>query len=275
MKVKTIEDEEKNKRQFELYCKEVEKRFKNSKIKEYKFPKAETNAGIKSHSKSRNQENVAEKFIKLTELFEILKTQRNVNVLDLTSSIDTKSTNKSTLTKKTFENKKEKPMRNISKIFQKKSNLKHSASSGSFSKIKAFEKSILKQNREKYGRKYMIERKKINLQSKERDSSQSTLNLEQKLRDSKSRHKRTSTKKLNNSHLMKTSRSTRNLNPQSKLRRTMSGLISQFKPHLQKSTRNFPEISQSLESKSFAKTKEPVTSKGHIPKKSQIVSKYF
>jgi hypothetical protein len=71
----------------------------------------------------------------------------------------------------------------------------------------------------------MIERKRINLQSHSRDKSGPR--NESSLKVSTSRHKRVNTKKLNNSHLMKNSRSTRNINDNSRLRRTMSGLNDQ------------------------------------------------
>lgn len=38
-KVKSLQDEEREKRQFNMYLKEVERRFKKSKLKTYTFPK--------------------------------------------------------------------------------------------------------------------------------------------------------------------------------------------------------------------------------------------
>jgi len=49
--------------------------------------------------------------------------------------------------------------------------LKHSMSSGSFNKILAYDKPLLKTNRSKYHNKFMVERKQINLQSNPRKSS--------------------------------------------------------------------------------------------------------
>jgi len=49
--------------------------------------------------------------------------------------------------------------------------LGHSMTSGSFNKMKAFEKPLLKQNRNKYNHKFLVERKQINLQSSKKEKS--------------------------------------------------------------------------------------------------------
>lgn len=76
---KTLEDEERERKQFALYWKEVDRRFKKSKIKNYAFPRKQ-NQVKKEFLKSRNQK-VTEKYIKLTDLFDMLKTQRSMNNL--------------------------------------------------------------------------------------------------------------------------------------------------------------------------------------------------
>ena len=86
--------------------------------------------------------------------------------------------------------------------------MKHSMSSGSFSKINVFESSWLKQSRVKNSRKFLIERKQINLQSNSREASKSR---EKSKTDSKSRLSKHHVTKLSNSHLLKQTKSTTNL----------------------------------------------------------------
>jgi hypothetical protein len=181
-KSKTLEDEEKEKRQFELYLKEVERRYKKSKLKDYKFPRRTHKRHKNSNIKSRNENQVFGNVVKVSDLFDMLKSQRSYNNLSgmLTSSIDSltqeylnsskKYDFKVSKTKKRLKTNKTKSVRN-SNNFMKSSYLKHSMSSGSFNKMKAFEKPLLKQSRSKYGRKFMIERKQINLHSNSRESS--------------------------------------------------------------------------------------------------------
>ena len=92
-KVKTIEDEEKEKKQFELYCKEVERRFRKSKLKDYSFPLKSQQIKTKQvYLKSRNQNEIEERFIKLTDLFELMKSQRTLSNLGvMASSLDSRT----------------------------------------------------------------------------------------------------------------------------------------------------------------------------------------
>lgn len=180
-KAKTFEDEEKEKEQFAMYCKEVERRFKRSKLKNFKFPLKEDQSLKKTHIKSRNQKEINEKFVKLTDLFDQIKTQRTIENLSsiMTSSVDSerRQINRSH-SKRNFEStskiKRIKNTKTNSFKFNENSKhlyLKYSMSSGSFDKMKAFEKPLLKQLKPKTHRRFMVERKQINLQSSSRDNS--------------------------------------------------------------------------------------------------------
>lgn len=102
-----MQDEEREKRQFEMYVREVQKRFRNSKMKNYKFPKiTEQSACKNAFEKSRNQEDVAQKFIRLTDLYDALRTQRTTSSGQFTASLDnSRQADVSTMSKKTFESK--------------------------------------------------------------------------------------------------------------------------------------------------------------------------
>lgn len=107
-RVKTIEDEEREKKQFQLYCKEVERRFRKSKLKDYTFPnKNQKSRGKHGYLKSRNQNEIEERFIKLTDLFELMKSQRTLSNLGMmASSLDNKTIEDSYIkTKSRYETK--------------------------------------------------------------------------------------------------------------------------------------------------------------------------
>lgn len=135
----------------------------------------------KSNIKSRNQKETNERFVKLTDLFDHIKTQRTIENLSsiMTSSVDSENRkiNRSH-SKRNFEStSKIKRIKNTKtnsfRINENSKNLylKYSMSSGSFDKMKAFEKPLLKQIKPKTHRKFMVERKQINLQSNSRDNS--------------------------------------------------------------------------------------------------------
>jgi len=89
MKIKTLDDKEREREQFAQYLREVEKRFKKSKIKGYSFfkkqklsqlSKAQTRITSSRREKSRkikSRNQATEKFIKLTDIFQQVKTYKN------------------------------------------------------------------------------------------------------------------------------------------------------------------------------------------------------
>lgn len=81
-------------------------------------------------------------------------------------------------------------------------------SSGSFNKIKTFESSCLKQPKTKNSRKFIIERKQINLQSNSREPSKTR---EKSRPLSKHRIHQPNISKLNNSQILQITKSAANL----------------------------------------------------------------
>mmetsp|Transcript_4275 Transcript_4275/g.3586 ORF Transcript_4275/g.3586 Transcript_4275/m.3586 type:complete len:221 (-) Transcript_4275:46-708(-) len=109
-------------------------------------------------------------------------------------------------------------------------------SSGSFNKMKAFEKPLLKNNRSKYNHKFLVERKQINLQSSK----------PRKLSKSKQPSLNTSRDEVKDVFSIKNSR-----NPKPVLRRTRTGLPAMFKNTFitRNSNLNHKSINQSGTSK--------------------------
>jgi hypothetical protein len=174
LNIKTYQDEEKDKEQFAMYCKEVERRYRRSKIKDFKFPKKKVR---KTHIQSRNQ---TEKYTKLADLFGRVKGQGSTENLSsiLTSSIDSKKRlTERSYSRRNFNSTSRRGIKNTKtttlKSFENVKNLymKYSMSSGSLNKMKTYENPLFKENKIKRHRKFMVERKQINLQSKSRDNS--------------------------------------------------------------------------------------------------------
>ena len=232
-KSKTLEDEQKEKRQFSRYLKEVERRFKKSKIKGYTFPKKTHKRSDNSIIKSRNDIHTLNKIIKVSDLFGLLKSQRSFNNISgmLTSSMDSKNHDQANTSRqydtKVKNTKRLKKTKTKSFRLREKPNnysyLKHSLSSGSFNKMKAIEKPCLKQSRSKYGLQFMIERKQINLHSNSREVSKSR--IEPVMKQSARKRNDFSINKLNTTQLVNPKNTSRNLNESKHLRRTKSGTI--------------------------------------------------
>lgn len=153
-------------KQFSLYLKEVERRYKKSKIKGYNFLKSQKinklwkrgkklsttkrNRHKKKALKSRNQG--IEKYTKLTELLSQIKTHRNkinlggINESSLNSSRNLNGSKKHLRYESRSNKKKKLKKLKYTKRFENSPNLylKHSMSSGNFNKMSAFEKPLLK-----------------------------------------------------------------------------------------------------------------------------------
>ncbi|CAI2364188.1 unnamed protein product [Moneuplotes crassus] len=187
IKIKSHEDKEIEKEQFKLYLHEVERRFRKSKIKGYDFLKSQKLIKIskvkvklpsvnKERSRKRvtqSRNHIAETYIKLKDSLGRGKTHRNKNLSEIMGSSQNSSRNgyvnysinsfESNMKKNLKKSRLKKKVLNSPNIY-----LKHSISSGSFSKKRAYEKPILKHimNAHQNQNKFMVERKQINLHTK-------------------------------------------------------------------------------------------------------------
>ena len=99
--------------------------------------------------------------------------------------------------------------------------LKHSSSSGSFNKLKGFEKPLLKNTRAKQPRQFMVERKQINLQNSGGEDSRSRADP---LRKSKTKLTKLPLQKVNNTQLVRPGLSSRTLKSSTNLSRNLSNM---------------------------------------------------
>lgn len=169
----------------------------------------------------------------------------------LTTSIDSRNDNSYTQSKnyqtkpkpKRVKKVKTKSFRNVETKPAKSAYLKHSASSGSFNKLKAFEKPCLKQSRHKYGKKFMVERKQINLQSDSRENSKKR--LDRLIKTSRAALNLVTTTKTNKTHLYSKNITSRNLKTSQVLHRTRSNITASMLTNrsVNKSDSKLPNLS--------------------------------
>lgn len=274
IKVKTFKDEEREKAQFKLFLKEVERRFNKSNMKDYSFiksqklgkltnftkeevslPSVNKKKSRKSTGQSRNH--IAERYIELNNTLSKQRTHRNHNLSEIMRSSQNSSRNGNVnYSGGNFETNYKRKLRKTN-IYKKPIDsaniyLKHSMNSGSFNKLKSFEKPLLKHLRSTQQNRFVVERKQINLQSKTRKKKSDSFRGMNKQISKCRKDFLGNFKNLKDSHLSSNSSSSRNLIKG--LRRNKTGLPASFRSK-NNISRNGNLISKSMNQSGNRKSK--------------------